>query len=105
MTTICNVVILSNMAAEVLLNERHILSESAFVEMVVWRVPKPQPGSVHMLKCRPALVVDGLCVLRYDNESGKGDHIHLSGREVKYAFTTAQALLDDFWKDVEDWRF
>jgi hypothetical protein len=93
------------MGAEVLLNERHILSESAFVEMVVWRLPKPQPGSAHMLQYRLALVVDGLCVLRYDNESGKGNHKHAQGKEVKYTFTTVQALLDDFWKDVDNWGF
>jgi len=93
------------MDAEVLLNERHILSESAFVEKVVWRLLRPQPGSAHTLKYRLALVVDGLCVLRYDNESGKGDHKHAGGKEVKYTFTTAQTLLDDFWKDVDNWRF
>jgi hypothetical protein len=93
------------MVAEILLNERHILSESAFVEMVVWRVPRPQASSTHALKYRLALVVDRLCVLRYDNESGKGDHKHMGGKEVKYTFTTARALLDDFWKDVDNWRF
>jgi hypothetical protein len=35
LTTCSRVVILSNMSAEILLNERRILSESAFVEMVV----------------------------------------------------------------------
>jgi len=41
LTTRKDVVILSNMGVELLLNERRILSESAFVEMVVWRVPRP----------------------------------------------------------------
>jgi hypothetical protein len=93
------------MGAELLLNERHILSESAFVEMVVWRLSRPQSGSTHALKYRLALVIDGLCVLRYDNESGKGDHKHTGGKEVKYTFTTTEALLGDFWKDVDNWRF
>jgi hypothetical protein len=52
-------------------------SESAIVEMVVWRLPRSQAGSTHRLKYRLAFVVDGVCVLRYDNESDKGDHKHV----------------------------
>lgn len=87
-----------------MLNERHILSENAFVEMVVWQVPFPVPGSCHYFKYRLALVIDGLCVLRYDNESGKGDHKHFEQKEIPYGFTSPQTLLDDFWQDVASWR-
>jgi hypothetical protein len=58
-----------------------------------------------MLKYRLALVIEGLCVLRYDNEPGKGDHKHVGDKEGEYIFTTAETLLDDFWKDVNNWRF
>lgn len=105
LTTRTDVVILSNMGAQVLLNERRVLSESAFVEMVVWRLDEALPGSAHILKCRLALVVDGMCVLRYDNESSKGDHKHVGDKEEDYIFTTAEALLRDFWQDVDKWRF
>ncbi|MFY9316095.1 MAG: DUF6516 family protein [Burkholderiales bacterium] len=60
------------MPAELLLDERRVLSEAAFAELVVWRVPAPVRGSQHGLRYRLALVVDGVCVLRYDNEAGKG---------------------------------
>jgi hypothetical protein len=93
------------MGAELLLNERRILSESAFVEMVVWRLSGALAGSSHVLKYRLALVVNGLCVLRYDNESLKGDHRHVGDEEEAYTFATAEALLDDFWHDVDKWRF
>jgi hypothetical protein len=93
------------MGAEMLLNESRILSESAFVEMVVRQLARPQAGSTHALKYRLAFVVDGVCVLRYDNESGKGDHKHTGDKEMEYSFTTAEALLDDFWKDVDNWRY
>lgn len=43
----------------------------------------------------------GQCVLRYDNEAGKGDHKHLNGREFAYRFTSVQTLLIDFWRDVD----
>jgi len=47
LTTKENVGILSNMPAEPLLNERHILDADTFVEIVVWRVPAPLKGSRH----------------------------------------------------------
>ena len=92
------------MNAELVLNERHIVSENAFVEMVVWRLPSPLSGSQHGFKYRLALVDDGECLIRYDNEAGKGDHKHEGEEEIPYLFTTPQALLNDFWKDVDNWR-
>jgi len=93
------------MDASLLLNERHTISETAFVELVVWRLPMPLPENCHSFKYRLALVVNGSCVLRYDNESGKGDHKHLGRDENPYAFTTPKALLIDFWNDVDTWRY
>ena len=92
------------MNAELMLNERHIVSENAFVEMVLWRVPSPVSGSHHGFMYRLALVVDGHCVLRYDNEAGKGDHKHVGEDEIPYLFTSPQTLLNDFWNDVDNWR-
>jgi uncharacterized protein DUF6516 len=93
---------MSNMQAELLLDERHVLSEAAFVELVVWRVPVPVRGSHHEFRYRLALVVDGDCVLRYDNEAGKGDHRHVRNKEHEYRFKSAEQLLADFWSDVEE---
>ena len=104
LTTVASVVIISNMDAKLMLNERHILSENAFVEMVVWLLSSPISKSHHSFKYRLSLVVQGNCVLRYDNESGKGDHKHIGEDEIPYFFTTPQALLKDFWSDVDNWR-
>ena len=71
-TTLPAVVISSNMKAELLLQECRVLAEDAFVELVVWQVPSPGSGSTHGFKYRLALVVNGVCALRYDNEAGKG---------------------------------
>jgi hypothetical protein len=92
------------MKAEPLLHQRLVISEDAFVELVVWQVPSPVHGSSHSFKYRLALVVNGGCVLRYDNEAGKGDHKHLDGKQSPYAFTTPSQLLADFWNDVDRWR-
>lgn len=96
---------MSNMKAELLLHERQLLSENTFAELIVWRLPAPKPGSHHRYKYRLALVVDDHCVLRYDNETGKGDHRHLGGKESPYPFSTAEKLLKDFWNDVDNCRY
>nr|WP_295388327.1 DUF6516 family protein [uncultured Thiodictyon sp.] len=57
-----------------------------------------------MSKYRLAFVVDGVCVVRFDNEAGKGDHRHLGPVEIPYAFTTLPELLADFWRQVDGWR-
>lgn len=92
------------MKAERLLDERHQLSIDSFVALRVWRVPQPVSGSSHDLKYSLAFVVAGVCVLRYDNEAGKGDHRHSGAVETEYLFTTPEKLLADFWIDVDKWR-
>lgn len=79
---------------------RRDLSPQARFEAVLWRLPTPVPGSQHGYKYRYALIVDDLCVLRYDNERGKGDHRHLQNREESYEFTTPEALYRDFITDI-----
>lgn len=91
------------MDAKLLLRERVVLTETAFVEAVVWQLPKRLSGSSHRYKYRLALIVDRVCVLRYDNETGKGDHKHVGNREAPYRFVSLDALQQDFWADVETW--
>lgn len=91
------------MKAELLLRERRVL-EVGFIEVVVWRLPEPLTGSTHNLKYRLAYVVGDDCVLRYDNETGKGDHRHMGAAETPYAFVSVDQLLDDFLADVAQWK-
>jgi hypothetical protein len=92
------------MDAELLFRKRIALLEATFVEMVVWKVPTPVRGSLHGFKYRLALVAEGTCVLRYDNESSKGDHKHIEDVEMVYHFTDLESLQADFWQDVRIWR-
>jgi hypothetical protein len=92
------------MEAEPVYRERVVLAETLFAELVVWRVPEPVRGSDHWFKYRLALISEGACVLRYDNEAGKGDHRHIGGHEEGYQFVDIARLLADFWDDVEVWR-
>lgn len=77
--------------------------KTSFAELRLWRVPQPVRGSRHDLKYALALVVGGICVLRYDNEAGKGDHRHIGESEFPYDFSTMEQLLADFWNDVNRW--
>jgi Family of unknown function (DUF6516) len=94
----------TNMRAILLLRERRIVGEGSFAEIVIWRVPSPVPGSAHEFKYRLAFVVEGVCVIRFDNEIGKGDHKHIDGREVPFAFQSPEQLIDDFWREIENWK-
>ena len=92
------------MEAVELVRTRIIYSEAAFAELALWRLPKPVAGSSHGFKYRLAYVVDGVCVLRYDNESGKGDHRHFGKRVRGYVFSTPGQLIADFQQDIARWN-
>jgi hypothetical protein len=97
-----NVGIISNMKATELVRTRIILSETAFAELILWEVPSPVAGSEHRYY-RLAYVVGGVCVLRYDNEAGKGDHCHFGSKESAYTFSTPEKLIADFQRDIARW--
>ena len=87
-----------------MLNKRHINSENSFVEMVLASSSSRhgQWASFQISTCPGS---GGSLRLRYDHEQGKGDHRHVQGEEHPYIFTTPRALLNDFWNDVDNWRF
>ena len=100
MTSPQSVVIITNMKAKLLVKQRVEVHVRAFAELVIWQLPTPSAGSSHTFKYRLAYVVDGMCVLRYDNETGKGDHRHTVARKVQYVFVTIEKLLADFQRDI-----
>ena len=87
-----------------LVHRRITYSEDAFAELVLWRVSKSLAGSTHRYKYRLAYVVEGVPVLRYDNEAGKGDHRHYGAVEETYAFSTPDRLIADFQNDIARWN-
>lgn len=95
---------MTNMKAVELINTRIIYSESRFAELVLWRLSNPLRGSLHKFKYRLAYVVRGECVIRYDNETGKGDHRHFDGAESAYVFTTPEQLIADFQDEIGRWN-
>lgn len=81
-----------------------MVAVDAFVEVVVWQVRKPVLPSTHEFKYRLVYVVGGQCVLRYDNERGKGDHRHTETTEKPYHFSTPDQLMADFDADIARWN-
>lgn len=92
------------MRATQLVHTRVVYSEASFAELVLWRLPAALRGSTHPFKYRLAHVVRGVCVVRYDNEAGKGDHRHFGARESNYLFTTPEALIEAFERDIARWN-
>lgn len=92
------------MRAVLITRRRIVYSSRSFAEFVLWRVPATVPGSAHEFKYRLAYVVDLTCVVRYDNEVGKGDHRHFGSTESTYRFSTPERLVLDFQNDIARWN-
>lgn len=78
------------------------------VHMVIWRLPRSSKERPHALKYRLHCGRGGQCVVRYDNEVGKGDHRHYGGREEPYSFESLEKLVTDFRADcvrLAGWRW
>ena len=69
------------------------------VEMTIWALPRASQDRPHGLKYRLYCGRDGQCLVRYDNETGKGDHRHYGGREESYRFQSLEQLVEDFRTD------
>ncbi len=93
-----------NMKAKSLLSRRVIVAEQAFAELVLWELAGPVPPCGHNYKYRLAYVVSGQCVVRYDNERGKGDHRHWGDQESEYQFSDVDQLVADFYADMRRWN-
>lgn len=88
------------MKATLRLRSRVVLLDGTIVEMVVWELPKATPDRPHALKYRLYCGREGKCLVRYDNETGKGDHLHYGEREQRYPFRDWEKLMEDFLADV-----
>ena len=69
------------------------------VEMIVWALTVPTSDRPHGLKYRLYCGRDGECIVRYDNERGKGDHCHRASDELPYEFESLEKLIADFKHD------
>jgi hypothetical protein len=82
------------------MNRKLSREDGSILQFVIWELPEPLPGSSHQYKYRFYYGKDGIGLIRYDNERGKGDHLHYLSREVPYTFSDLDTLLEDFLRDV-----
>ncbi|MBV5309493.1 toxin-antitoxin system TumE family protein [Chromatium okenii] len=87
-----------------LLNRCERRDDGSSVHLVIWKLPTALLPCQHHFKYRLAYIVNGICVVRYDNERGKGDHRHVNGQEESYLFSTPEQLIRDFRADILRWK-
>jgi len=78
------------------------------VDMVIWDLPAPTTERPHGLKYRLFCGRTNECVVRYDNETTKGDHRHYGEHEELYRFESPEKLIVDFRNDcarLAGWRW
>ena len=93
------------MAAKLLYREKYIYSDGAIREMVLWQLPRKSPDRPHGLKYRLYYGLgDGTCLVRFDNESRKGDHKHAGSQEESYLFINVETLVAAFLAEIEKAR-
>jgi len=92
------------MAAQLLFKDKYIYADGAIREMVIWRLPSMDTERQHGLKYRLYYGYPGNCLVRYDNERGKGDHRHEVNTEAAYNFISIEQLVQDFKADINRLR-
>lgn len=86
-----------------IVRHKEVTDDGFVIETVIRRLAEPLHGCLHLFKYRLYFGTQtGDCMVRYDNERGKGDHRHVGEREEPYSFTTVKTLLADFRRDVRE---
>src|SRR5436309_6988320 len=86
--------------ATLLFHEKVVLADGAIVELIILRLPRATADRHHGLKYRLYYGRGGKCLVRCDNEAGKGDHRHVKGSEERYRFVSVAKLRSDFEADI-----
>ncbi len=91
------------MSAQLIFKEKKV-KHGLIIEIVVWELDTPVTGCAHRFKYRLFCgdLTTGACIVRYDNEKGKGEHRHAGDREQPYDFTCLEKLFADFESDVKE---
>jgi Family of unknown function (DUF6516) len=87
-------------SATLLRHMKRRYDDGAILELKLWLLPRRIPGSHHPFKYSLYYGTPGTRILGYDNEAGKGDHVHRGETESDYLFTTPEKLLQDFLDEV-----
>ena len=81
-------------------HEKRRFDDGATLEVTIYAVRSPVPGSKHRLKYSLFYGKNGKRLVGYDNERGRGDHRHLPGKAEPYSFSPPERPIEDFLADV-----
>ncbi len=94
-----------HMRARLIYREKYIYADGAIREMALWQLPEKTAEKSYGLKYRLYYgLSDGTCLVRYDNETGKGDHRHRGDREEPYQFKDVETFVAVVLQDIEKAR-
>ena len=88
----------------VVLGHRHVVRQARAGQVDVDLVLEFSGSVDHAYKYRLFYGFPGRRLVGYGNERGKGDHRHADGKETRYAFVSADRLIEDFMQAVEQRR-
>ena len=81
---------------------KDVWPDGSIQEIVIWQLPERTKDFPEAIKYRLYFGrADGTCIVRYDNEKGKGSHKHIGNKEEPYKFTTPDQLMQDFLDDID----
>ena len=91
------------MGAKLIRKSKETRPDGVVIEVVVWAVDPPVSGSTHGYKYRLYAGRNGKTLVRYDNETEKGDHKHWGEeeQEVRFSFISMAETLRDFISEVD----
>jgi hypothetical protein len=84
------------MAAINIRNDKSVRDDGLIIQRVIWLLPAPVPPCVHRYKYRLFFGTPTDRIIGFDNERGKGDHVHIYRREIPYTFRSTAMLLENF---------
>ena len=91
--------------AQLILKNKIIHSNGDIEELVIWKLPKKTKYFPKGIKYRLFYGNSkGECLVRYDNERGKGHHKHFLENEYSYDFQNVEQLINDFIDDINKVR-
>ena len=92
-------------SAKLLFDVKWAYKNGDILQAVAWQLPSTSDERPHGFKYRMYYGNQmGDCLVRYDNERGKGDHKHIGTKEFPYKFLSIRQLMADFIADVRRMR-
>jgi hypothetical protein len=86
--------------AHLLFHRKVNYDDGSIAELTIWQLPEATIERPHGLKYSLFYGRQGVRLIGYDNERGKGDHRHYGNKEEKFVFRSVDQMVRDFIEDV-----